>query len=159
MLKIAIHDVGGNQAAAVGTEAVHLYQQIIRNALLHAGEITVHVSIPEMRIHKRQIREVRIEHLARRNRGKHAGDRGKEIGLRRSQRQRRQNEIVVAKVLPQIIEWPIVKDAVTAAQQRAPVAEQIVRRIGTNGPVLFVRCKELLIAAVSSFCPVYKKGV
>src|SRR5437016_3558233 len=48
--EVAIYNVGGDQSAPIGTQAIHLRGQVIRDSLLHAGKIAAYTSVHQSRI-------------------------------------------------------------------------------------------------------------
>ena len=114
---------------------------VFRRLALNAEEIALHVGVAQARIEQRQVGKGRVDEISV-QRPEHLRDRSKVVDSS-SQKEGRQHEVVGAHVLPEVIEWAVIKDSVRAANERMPVAAQIVRETESRRPIITVRIVKL----------------
>ena len=144
--KWPVHQIGGDEAAAEGSQPIHLHHPAITKAPLDAVEIALRVAGGETGVKHGQAREVGGDGFERRS-GQHLRNGLQVIEAAGSQGDRRQGEGVVAQVLPEVVEGAVVEDAVRGAQQRAAGTRGIEGDADASGEIVVVGRKQLLVAA------------
>src|SRR5205807_6520628 len=81
----------------------------------------------------------------------HSRNGGEIVGPPGRQFQQRKNQIVVPQILPQVIKGPIVKYAVSAAQQHAARAEEVIRSAHSHREIRLVGAEEFLVTGTRGF--------
>src|SRR5580704_4989976 len=84
--EIPIDDIGGDEPPPEAAQAVYFDEDVVGNALLHAREVTVNVTVAESGIHQSKIGEVTAKCLSLKSR-KLGRDRGKIVTPAYRQRQ------------------------------------------------------------------------
>src|SRR5262249_8063445 len=141
-----VHDIGDDQLAPQRSQRIDLDRPVVAHLPLDPEKIAVHVSVAQVLIEERQVRETSIE-KAPVQRLERLRDRLQVIrGTTRRQVESRQREVVCAQILPQVVVRPVVEQSVSAANQSARVPQQIVRETESRRPIVLVRLIELLVA-------------